>query len=279
MPKAKFSETRWGRPLLWACTLLLGFSKAATGQDAPAAPAFEEEPELEHYHQTGQFPEEKRDSDGDGVADIDDNCPDTVPASGFTVDDCGCPAPRIDPCSLDADGDGINDCLDQCPNTYAGHKIGADGCPLPLTEPVRLRVDVKFEFDRARIQAGYESDLVRLRESLLRYPEISVVFEGHTDWTGSEQYNQRLSEQRAQVCRDFVLKDGGIDPARVQAVGYGESRPIGSNRTREGRAQNRRTVVELTFDRTIVPANDQPPPTGGLAPELPPPPASGPDHQ
>ncbi len=256
-----------------------GDTSSPVTEPAPPEPALEPgEPEQEHYHQTGQFPEEARDSDGDGVPDIDDNCPETLlDASGKQkVDECGCLVAAVDPCSLDSDQDGVDDCKDKCPNTYAGHRIGADGCPLPLSEPVRLRVDVKFAFDKASIQPGYEADLMRLRESLIQYPEINISLEGHTDWTGTVRYNQRLSERRAQACRDFILKDSGIDPARVTAIGYGKSKPIATNRTFEGRQQNRRTVVEFSFDRTILPVNDQPPPMGGLAPETkltPPPPA------
>lgn len=274
---------RWFAALLLAALLPAPSTAEETPAPTDTQPVVEPvelgNPEPEHYHQTGQFPEEARDSDGDGVPDIDDNCPDTVlGVNGVEkVDECGCPVVivAVDPCSLDSDQDGVDDCKDQCPNTYAGHRVGADGCPLPLSEPVRLRADVKFDFDKTTIQPGHEADLIRLRESLIQYPEIHIRLEGHTDWTGTTRYNQRLSDRRAQACRDFILKDSGIDPARVTAVGYGKSKPIASNRTREGRQQNRRTVVEFSFDRTIVPVNDQPPPLGGLPPEKPltPPPA------
>lgn len=238
------------------------------------APDEQGDPEQEHYHQTGQFPEESTDSDGDGVPDIDDNCPGTqkgtprvAPAGTFPaqVDSCGCPQ---DPCASDSDKDGVNDCNDTCPNTYAGHRIGAQGCPLPIEENERVQLDVKFEFDRAALQPGVEQDLLRVRALLLKYPEVSVSLEGHTDWKGSEAYNQRLSEQRAKVCRDFILADPRIAPERVSATGYGETKPLASNETEAGRAQNRRTVAEISGGRTIIPVNDQPPPLEGLAPEI-----------
>jgi len=236
-----------------------GESFAAIEADAPA-------PE---YKQAGKFPEEKTDADGDGVPDIDDNCPNTPPdPTGKTrPDNCGCPVPVIDPCSLDEDKDGINDCLDQCPHTYAGHKVTPQGCPAPLSQSVRFRLDVKFAFDNAGIASGYEADLLKLRQILQDIPEISISLEGHTDWTGTVAYNQKLSEKRANAARDFILKGTTIDPARVTATGYGKSRPIGSNYSFAGRALNRRTVAEITFDRTVTPANDKPPPLEGLAPE------------
>lgn len=223
------------------------------------------------FVQKGKFPEELKDSDGDGVPDIDDNCPDTPPdPTGKTkADACGCPKPVIDPCSLDSDGDGINDCLDKCPNTYKGHIVTAEGCPMPLSQSVRFRLDVKFAFDNAGIAPGYEADLLKLREILQRFPDISLGLEGHTDWTGTQQYNQRLSEKRANAARAFILKGTDIAPERITAAGYGKARPIASNHTKEGRALNRRTVAEISFARTLVPANDQPPPLGDFTPEDP----------
>jgi outer membrane protein OmpA-like peptidoglycan-associated protein len=271
------SRPAWARPaavLLAAVLAVPGLAQDPPAVEpppaaAPPSPAVESAPEPEHYHQTGHFPEETRDADGDGVPDIDDNCPNTPPdPSGKTrPDECGCPVPYVDPCSLDADGDGANDCVDTCPGTYQGHHVGEDGCPLPLNQPTRMRVDVKFAFDTATIEPGFETDLVQMRETLLRYPGISVTLEGHTDWTGTPQYNRALSEKRANACRNFILKDGGIAPERVKAIGYGEMRPIATNYSFEGRRANRRTVAEFTFDRTIVPANDQPPPLGDLVPE------------
>lgn len=258
---------------LWQCLRLgaavvavaLG-SAAAAGESFAAIDAEAPQPE---YKQVGKFPEESSDADHDGVPDIDDNCPDTRPdPTGKTRPNaCGCPIPVIDPCSLDEDKDGVNDCLDQCPHTYAGHKVTPQGCPAPLPQSVRFRLDVKFAFDNASIAPGYETDLLRLRKILQDFPEISIALEGHTDWTGTVKYNQKLSESRANAARNFILAGTTIDPSRITATGYGKSRPIGNNRTQEGRALNRRTVAEINFDRVITPANDKPPPLEGLAPE------------
>lgn len=250
-------------------------SLAAVAADPPPelAPAPQAATPADSYEQRGRFPEETTDSDGDGVPDIDDNCPDTKPREPlvtpagtfpYTVDSCGCPQ---DPCATDSDNDGVNDCQDACPNTYPGHRIGDNGCPLPIEERERVKLDVKFEFDRAEIQPGFEKDLEKVRELLLKYPGVGVTLEGHTDWMGSEEYNQRLSERRSNACRAFLLRDTRIAPERVKAVGHGESRPIASNETEEGRARNRRTVAELIGGRTIVPVNEEPPPLLGLESE------------
>lgn len=227
----------------------------------------------DEYAATGQFPEEKVDADGDGVPDIDDNCPATVRETRLSVrgevavaiDACGCP---VDPCTCDEDADGVGDCADVCLGTFRGHRIGADGCPLPLVDAVRVRLDVKFEFDKAELQPEFEADLLTLRDTLQRFPDLTVVLEGHTDDKGRDDYNQRLSERRALAARDFLLRDGAIVAERVAAVGYGESRPVADNSTEAGQALNRRTVAEVSTRRVIVPANDQPPPLGDLQPEV-----------
>lgn len=278
MPAPNPTAARATPPAVWVGGLLaLGLGLAALAADPPLDPVTasgQAEPlPAERYTQTGHFPEETADADGDGVPDIDDNCPNTerkpalVTPTGtfpYTVDNCGCP---VDPCSKDSDNDGVNDCQDACPNTYAGHRVGDNGCPLPIEEHERVKLDVKFEFDRAEIDLGFEQDLEKVRNLLLRYPEVGVTLEGHTDWKGSDAYNQRLSEQRANACRTFLLKDSRIAPERVKAVGYGESRPVADNETEQGQALNRRTVAELTGGRTIIPVNEEPPPLQGLGGE------------
>lgn len=208
----------------------------------------------------GLFPEELNDADGDMVSDIDDNCPDT-PARVMIVnveydtpvDICGCP---LDPCTVyDTDKDGIFDCFDQCPFTAKGIKVGQNGCPTPQVKPLRFVLDVKFGFAQANILDAYVPDLDRLRRILVANPEISVTLEGHTDSVGSREYNQALSQVRAQVSRSYLLADERIEPDQVRAIGYGESQPIEDNTTDLGRARNRRTMASLQLKTEIAPAN------------------------
>jgi len=224
------------------------------------------EPDQE-YRQSGQFPEERRDADQDGVADIDDNCPAT-PAEQATpagvlrvqVDECGCPK---DPCSCDADADSVPDCRDLCPDTPIGQMVGVDGCTLPIAETRQEDLDVRFEFERDDVRPEYEPLLLRIREQLLAAPNLQVTFEGHADWKGPQQFNQPLSEGRAAACREFVLRDPRIAPTRIKTVGYGESRPIADNGTEEGRAKNRRVTAIISDVRAEPPveAPAEPPPT------------------
>lgn len=169
------------------------------------------------------------DSDGDLVPDYLDKCPDTP--RGVRVDYKGCPiTARVG----DADGDGIPDNLDRCPKTPYGAKVNAQGC--------WVLGDVLFAFNKADIKPQYNGMLDDAVKVLMRNPDLKIEIQGHTDSIGSAAYNQALSERRAKaVMRYFMNK--GVSASRMKAVGYGMTRPIATNKTDEGRAQNRR--VEL----------------------------------
>lgn len=202
------------------------------------------------FAQVGTLPGELVDSDGDGVVDIDDNCPNTpgityaqARALRIPVDRCGCP---LDPCEQDGDGDGVSDCLDQCPNTLRGLRVNAAGCAQVSSAPDRVELDVKFEFAKANLQRSFHPDLDALAELMQRYPRLRVVLEGHTDARGSLRYNIGLSLARAHVVRRQMMARG-IAPERLIATGYGEAYPVASNASDAGRAQNRRTVAVLHY--------------------------------
>ena len=109
---------------------------------------------------------------------------------------------------------------------------------------VRMPQDILFDVDSAAIRPGLRGDLFTLADSLARYPDSRVIVEGHTDNTGSAAYNQALSERRANsVVR--VLTNAGVEPFRLRAVGRGESEPIATNQTPEGRQLNRRVDITI----------------------------------
>jgi OOP family OmpA-OmpF porin len=99
-----------------------------------------------------------------------------------------------------------------------------------------------FDFDKATIKPSGRDELDGAVKTLRDNPSVHVVVEGHTDSIGSDAYNQRLSERRAKAVRDYLVRQG-IDPSRITVRGYGESHPVASNDTAEGRAQNRRAEV------------------------------------
>ena len=112
-------------------------------------------------------------------------------------------------------------------------------------EPVRVELDVKFDFDKAVVKQESQPDIRALADFMSQYPSTSTVVEGHTDSVGTDAYNQNLSERRANAVRDMLVNQYGVGASRVSSVGYGESRPVADNATAEGRAINRRVEAEV----------------------------------
>lgn len=178
-----------------------------------------------------------KDADGDGVLDDVDQCKNTPP--GDKVDAKGCSLPK------DADHDGVTDDKDRCPNTPAGVKVDAEGCQV-LFEPTRKTLileGVNFETGKSALTPESQTILDGVAASLVANKDIKVQVGGHTDNTGSAAVNKRLSTARAEAVRTYLISKG-VAAARLTAVGFGPSKPITSNKTAAGRAQNRR--VELT---------------------------------
>lgn len=181
------------------------------------------------------------DSDGDGVPDHRDRCPDTP--RGVTVDEHGCP--------LDSDGDGVPDYRDDCPDTTAGARVDDRGCYLELTETVTIDLLLEFDLDSSDLRPEHRADIQRVVQFLREYPRANAVLEGHTDSTGAEDYNQRLSERRAKSVHDYLVQEGGISASRLRHVGHGENRPVASNDTAEGRQANRRVAAVISAEQTV----------------------------
>lgn len=114
--------------------------------------------------------------------------------------------------------------------------------PEPEFEPVTLRSDVTFAFDSAELQSGAESELNQVARTLRDSPEVRVVIAGHTDSIGTAEYNRDLSQRRAESVSTY-LQSQGIAGNRMRTMGYGEDRPVATNDTDAGRAQNRRVEI------------------------------------
>jgi len=190
------------------------------------------------------IPEVKKpaDSDGDGVPDDLDKCPDTP--KGVKVDKDGCPEARqaIDG---DGDGDGVPDSRDKCPHTPKGVKVDANGCPEPEKAVVTSRGTydfgmIHFDFGKAVIRPGSYPLLNNVVEYMKKYPDVKLEVQGHTDSVGTAAYNKKLSAKRAASVKTYIVKKG-VAPSRLTSKGYGMSSPIASNKTKAGRATNRRT--------------------------------------
>lgn len=177
------------------------------------------------------------DSDGDGVTDDKDRCPDTP--RGAPVDSNGCP--------LDTDGDGVPDYLDVCPGTPAGAKVDEKGCEIKVMAPQKVVVDniLLFDFDSAELKGGAAGVLDSSFAKFKGNDAVSsVIITGHTDSIGSEAYNQGLSERRANAVRDYLISQGA-DASKLRAEGAGESMPAYTNETEAGRSMNRRVEFNV----------------------------------
>lgn len=166
------------------------------------------------------------DSDGDGVSDSMDQCADTP--RGASVDKQGC---TVDG---DSDGDGVKDSMDQCADTPAGKSVNDTGCHTILS-----LTGVNFQLNSSVLGQEAKTALDSVAEMMKVDTGVKLRVEGHTDSSGAESYNQRLSQGRAESVVDYLVANG-IDRARLSPAGYGEARPVAGNDTPEGRASNRR---------------------------------------
>lgn len=200
------------------------------------------------------------DEDGDGINDENDKCPN---AEG-TVQYRGCPVPdtdkdgvpddkdacptlaglaRYNGCAIpDTDKDGVNDEEDQCP-TIAG-VAGNNGCEDLQPKINNIAAALKFEIGQVNIAAKSLQGLDSLIQIMLQYPSTSLLITGHTDNTGTQKINDRLSLLRAKKVHTYLVKKG-LAVNRTSFIGMADKQPIASNTSKKGRAQNRR--VDLTI--------------------------------
>ena len=206
------------------------------------------------------------DSDGDGLLDPRDRCPREPEDMDQFEDEDGCPDP-------DNDGDGILDEPDQCPNepeTMNGNE-DEDGCPdeslVTVTcDRIGIADKVYFRTNSDEIMEVSHTLLNQVAGVLTSRPDIKRVrIEGHTDSRGNDNHNMDLSRRRAASVRTYLLARG-IDAARLESEGYGETRPVDSNRTSAGRAANRRVDFVIL---EIEGCTDENANRGGAAPATP----------
>lgn len=146
-------------------------------------------------------------------------------------------APVVAVACPDEDGDGICDDKDACPGTPKGIAVDERGC-------WAMSDALLFDFDKYVIKKEFYPMLDETKKIFDDYPTMRVQIDGHTDSVGTDAYNQKLSERRANAVMKYLVTKVGIDPSRLKAVGFGESKPAYPNDTAEDRAKNRR--VEFT---------------------------------
>ena len=145
----------------------------------------------------------------------------------------------------DSDHDGVYDHLDQCPNTPRGIKVDKVGCPIPIKEKVSITLHIEFNFDKDTVKPEYHSHIMKVANFLKAYPKTNAVLEGHTDNWGPEKYNLDLSKRRAESVKKYLVEKFNISASRISTKGFGESQPVATNKTDEGRQQNRRVVANI----------------------------------
>jgi outer membrane protein OmpA-like peptidoglycan-associated protein len=200
------------------------------------------------------------DSDGDGITDEDDKCPEQAGLIKFGGcpdtdgddipdynDDCptqkgpkhlkGCP---------DSDGDGVPDYVDKC--ILIPGPVSNFGCPELKKEEKQVLVNamqsVQFDTNSSQLKKESYAILDQVAEILIKYDYYALSIEGHTDNTGLASFNQLLSDNRANVCKDYLISKG-IDPKRISSKGFGIDKPIADNNTVEGRTLNRRVEFNM----------------------------------
>ena len=182
------------------------------------------------------------DQDGDGVADKQDKCPNTA----GDPENEGCPW-------ADRDGDGIPDKEDQCPDEKGTAANG--GCPAQPKDLIEFIESgdnrLLFASSSSDIDEADQEKLISLKDLLDRYANTTITVEGHASSDGSSAYNQKLSEERAEAVKDYLIKLG-LEANRIETIGYGETKPVESNSTTKGRKENRRAEInrsaELKFN-------------------------------
>lgn len=173
------------------------------------------------------------DEDKDGVPDTRDQCP--LTPKGAPVDTTGCP--------IDTDKDGVPDYLDKCPNNLRGIKVDKVGCPVNKKEDLEnLKKGINFKTGSTALTKSSFNTLNDIVALMTKLADVNLEIQGHTDNVGDSTYNEELSQGRAQAAVDYIISKG-IGSKRLRAAGYGPRKPIADNKTKKGRAKNRR--VEL----------------------------------
>jgi len=214
------------------------------------------------------------DTDGDGVVDANDRCPNTP--AGWEV--------SVDGCPLDSDRDRVPNSIDECPNTPSGMQVGANGCPLDedkdgvtdskdkcpgtavnvivddkgcaktvtkeVKEAIKEQINIVFDSSKSIIKPEFKGEVAKISDLAKANGNAFITIEGHTDASGNPANNKALSLARATAVMNMLISDYGIPATRVSAVGFGSSKPVADNTTAESKAKNRRVIAVLTAEKT-----------------------------
>ena len=176
------------------------------------------------------------DEDQDGVVNSADQCPNTP--RGADVNAQGCEI-------KDSDMDGVSDANDQCADTPRDDKVDAQGCTIFDEEEVSMTLRVLFDRESAVVKQPNDPEIQALADFMKRFGNISATIEGHTSAPGSEEYNMKLSQERADAFKEVMVDRYGIDASRLDTKGYGETQLLDTDNDAEANRVNRRISVSI----------------------------------
>ncbi len=156
------------------------------------------------------------------------------------------PAAKIATPQKDSDRDGVYDQWDSCPGTPYGLKVDKYGCPLPITKKTSIELRVEFDVDKYFVRPEYKTILKEFASFMNDNPGLVVTIEGHTDSSGGDKYNQKLSDMRAKSVAQYLTTYYNVPASRLKSIGYGESKPETTNDTVAGKQKNRRVMAVIT---------------------------------
>lgn len=151
---------------------------------------------------------------------------------------------------LDSDNDGVYDVADNCANSDAAYAVDLKGCTITEVREASLELLVNFPHDNSSVNTQYYNEITKVAEFLARHSGNTVKLEGHTSARGAADYNQKLSERRANAVKAVLVNKHNIDADRIEVVGLGETQLLNTANTAEADAQNRR-VVAVKFIETV----------------------------
>ncbi len=154
--------------------------------------------------------------------------------------------PQVTAVEVDSDGDGIPDDVDRCPDTTPGTIVDAHGCAVEKGEEFKIEYTLEFDIDSAHIKPEYLKERDEAVNFMKAHPMAKltqVIVEGYADRVGTEAHNYKLSRERAKNVRQSLVTELGIDPEIIGIRAFGELYPVTTNKTKAGRRKNRRVIV------------------------------------
>lgn len=154
--------------------------------------------------------------------------------------------PQVTAVEVDSDGDGIPDDIDRCPDTAPGTIVDAHGCAVEEGEKFKIEYTLEFDIDSAHIKPEYLNERDEAVNFMKAHPTAKltqVIVEGYADRVGTEAHNYKLSRERAENVRQSLVSELGIDPEIIGIRAFGELYPVATNETKAGRRKNRRVIV------------------------------------